>query len=85
MGWQLAEFERIAACLPNAEVALHGSASEPPTLDGWSDLDLRIRTDQRVPVGLLTADATVWAYEDRRDEAVETCRMVLDRSRPGRT
>ncbi|MBO0813135.1 MAG: hypothetical protein J2P23_13970 [Microlunatus sp.] len=75
MDWQCTEFRRIAAALPEAAVQLHGSTARPEQLDGWSDLDLRLVTDEPVPVAVLGAD--LWAYEDVRTPGTEVCRMVL--------
>lgn len=81
MDWQRPEAERIAAALPDVDVQVHGSASVPDRLDGWSDLDLRMVTDRPVPIGALLADADVWAYEDVRGTDSEVCRTVLSDGR----
>lgn len=77
MDWQRSEVARIAAVLPDADVHVHGSATDPGTLDGWSDLDLRIITDRPVPISVLAPDAGLWAYEDVRTADSEVCRTVL--------
>lgn len=76
MDWQRTEFERIVGELPGATVQIHGSGADPAGLDGWSDLDLRIASDEPVPVSTL-APGGIWAYEDVRSPDAEVCRTVL--------
>lgn len=77
MEWQPTAAARIAAALPDAVVQIHGSAADPATLDGWSDLDLRMVTDRPVPITALAPDADMWAYDDVRTADSEVCRTVL--------
>jgi hypothetical protein len=74
--WQHGELRRIAAALPTAHVEAHGSVADGGPLDGWSDLDLRLTTDQPVPVSTLFGGEP-WAVEDTREPDREVCRAVL--------
>ncbi|QGN32491.1 hypothetical protein [Microlunatus sp. Gsoil 973] len=74
--WQHAEFQRIAAALPGVDADPHGSFGQQDRLDGWSDLDLRLTTDEPIPAVALFGDAP-WAYEDVRADTAEVCRTVL--------
>jgi hypothetical protein len=74
--WQHAEVERIRSALPEMRIAVHRSVEQGESLDGWSDLDLRLTTERPVPVTALLGDEP-WAYEDVRESEAEVCRTVL--------
>jgi hypothetical protein len=60
-----------------ANIAVHGSATNPADLDGWSDLDLRLDLPHDVPVADLVGGAKVWAYDNVELDQTQTCRTVL--------
>lgn len=77
MTWQQDLFARIAAVTGIAEVSVHGSAADPATLDGWSDLDLRLRLARNLAAAELLPADPIWAVDDVVSEAGQTCRVVL--------
>jgi hypothetical protein len=82
MCWQTRMYERIATVLGDrGSVRLHGSTAEPGSLDGWSDLDLRLTLSEPVPVPLITGGGRVWAYDDVITTDRQICRLVLDDGR----
>jgi hypothetical protein len=60
-----------------ADIGVHGSATNPAELDGWSDLDLRLDLPHDVTVASLLGGANLWAYENVEHDQTQTCRTVL--------
>lgn len=77
MDWQSALLVRIAGVPSTADVSVYGSAADPSTLDGWSDLDLRLRLHREVDAAELVPAGQIWAVDDVESEDGRTCRLVL--------
>lgn len=61
----------------SAEITVHGSATNPSAIDGWSDLDLRLWLPVDVDLPAALGDLQVWAFEEAVDDGTQTLRMVL--------
>lgn len=78
MGWQQQTADRIRDALADrATVRVYGSAADPATLDGWSDLDLRLDLTAAVPFGDLLSDVSIWAHQNTDAGDRQVCRLVL--------
>ncbi len=83
MCWQLETAARIRDQLADlglvdpATVQVYGSAADPASLDGWSDLDLRLRLDRSVQISGVVPDAAVWACQHVTTDDHQVCRVVL--------
>jgi len=76
--WQQELAEELRSRLsPQAEVAVAGSAREPATLDGWSDLDLHLRLAVDVGLAGLVDPAEVWASDVAETVQEQVVRLVL--------
>ncbi|PWH06034.1 hypothetical protein DEO23_09455 [Brachybacterium endophyticum] len=74
--WQLTTLETLRTNLPTARITPYGSATEPSTLDGWSDLDVQIAADS--PVDVATAlGSPIWTYQHIVESEHEVVRVVL--------
>ncbi|WP_323188816.1 acetyltransferase [Brachybacterium halotolerans] len=74
--WQLRTLSDLRAALPGAEVEAYGSATDPASLDAWSDLDVRIRTDAPVDVAAALG-APIWTFQHSTTEERTVVRTVL--------
>jgi hypothetical protein len=76
--WQ----QRLAAELRarlarRAQVTVVGSALEPATLDGWSDLDLHLRLAEDLDLAEVVRPAGVWAHDVAATTDEQVVRLVL--------
>ena len=76
--WQLELAEELGSRLgARAVVAVAGSARQPSTLDGWSDLDLHLRLASDVGLAALVDPAEVWAHDVADTPEQQVVRLVL--------
>lgn len=77
MTWQTDLLERIRTQAPaGSTVEPYGSVTEPRTLDAWSDVDVALTLTDDVDAETLLG-GTPWAWQEHRDGATQTVRLVL--------
>jgi hypothetical protein len=75
MDWQHVLLDRLRSVLSPDAVEPYGSVTDGAGVDGWSDLDVRVRTRGPIDVEDLV-DAPLWAWQESRSEAVQQLRLV---------
>lgn len=74
-GWQGRVLEQLRT-VPGLEVEPYGSTAEGADLDGWSDLDVRLRLPAAMPAETLLG-ARLWSWQETVDDAGQHLRFVL--------
>lgn len=77
--WQGRLLEQLQV-VPSLEAAPYGSVAENQDLDGWSDLDVRVRLPAPAPAETLFG-ARLWAWQETIDQAGQHLRLVFSDGR----
>lgn len=78
--WQTDLLAALTEALPGSDIAPYGSATEPASMDGWSDLDVVITS----PTAFDVEDALqgrLWAFQSTDEADAQVVRAVLSDGR----
>lgn len=75
-GWQSELLEKLGNDLSTGQVNVYGSLQNGDDVDGWSDLDIRLRMSDAADVEIVFG-ARLWAWQESNDDTSQTLRLVF--------